>query len=237
MVLPFLADLDRALPRIRLENYRPANGSDLDMIVNYFYNMELSESLYPSLQAFEIALRNSIHLTLGLHFGTSHWFDQPGFLPHRQSRQIADARQTLTKEGKSPTPDRIIAELHFGFWHSMFNSPFEHELWRPNRSALVKQVFPYAFNRQSNRQDMWDRIDRIRIIRNRVMHYEPIWYRARLETDHDAILEALSWISPAMHETIKMCDRFSTVLVSGRESMKRKVQNEITRRYQVTQHP
>jgi hypothetical protein len=171
---------------------------------------------------------------MSTRFGSAHWFDQPGFLPLRQAKQIADARQTLTREHKPHTPDRIIAELHFGFWHSMFNSPFERSLWRPNRSALVKQVFPHASNRQSNRQAMWDRIDRIRIIRNRVMHYEPIWYRARLQADHDAILEALFWISPAMHETIAMCDRFPAVLAFGRASMAQRVQNEIARRYPVS---
>ncbi len=234
MVSQLLSDLERALPAVRLENYRPSNGNDLEMVVNYFFNIELSEALYPTLQAFEISLRNSIHATLTAHFSTAHWFDQPSFLPHRQARQVVDARTALAKESKPDTPDRIIAELHFGFWHSMFNSPFEQDLWRPNRSGLVKQVFPHASNRQSNRQDMWDRIDRIRIIRNLVMHYEPIWCRARLQTDHEAILEALYWINPPMHETIAMCDRFASILASGKATLAQKLKNEIARRYQAS---
>lgn len=231
MVAQLLVDLERALPRVRLENYRTASGSDLDMVVTYLFNIELSEALYPSLQEFEIALRNSIHTTLSGHFDTTAWFDYPGLLPSRQSNQVAQARQTLTREGKPHSPDRIIAELHLGFWHSMFNSPFERHLWRPNRSALVKQVFPYASNRQANRRDMWDRIDRIRIIRNRVMHFEPIWYRAKLETDHASILEALEWISPAMRETIDLCDRFPSLLALGKANLEQKVRGEIARRY------
>lgn len=233
MVSQFITDLERALPRVRLENYRPPNGSDLEMVVNYFHNIELSEALYPILQAFEIALRNSIHTTLTDHFSTDHWFDQPAFLPRRQVRQIADARHTLTKDGKTITPDRIIAELHFGFWHSMFNSPFEQALWRPNRSELVGKVFPNASRRQRNRQDMWDRIDRIRIIRNRVMHYEPIWYRPKLQTDHDAILEALYWISPSMHDAIAMCNRFPQILQDGRSSIETRIAVELRQRYPI----
>lgn len=234
VVAQFIAALERPVSRVRLENYRQANGSDLDMVVNYFYNLELSEALYPTLQVFEIALRNSIHLTLTRHHQTPWWFDQAEFLPQRQSRQIGDARAILTREGKPHEPDRIVAELHFGFWHSMFNSPFEQNLWRPNRSALVGQVFPQAPGKQRNRQQIWDRIDRIRIIRNRVMHYEPIWHRARLADDHSAILEALRWISPDMHDIIALCDRFLLVHGGGRADMQRRIQTEIQKRYPPT---
>jgi hypothetical protein len=231
MVTQFIADLERPISRVRLENYRPANGSDLDMVVNYFYNLERSEALYPTLQAFEIALGNSIHLTLKDHFQTDDWFDRRGFLPAWQRSQISAARATLLKEKKAHDADRIVAELHFGFWHSMFNSPFERGLWRPNHSALVGQVFPQISRKERNRQSVWDRIDRVRIIRNRVMHYEPIWYRARLQGGHGSILEALYWISPAMHQTIAMCDRFPELLLVGRTGMEVKVQAEIQRRY------
>lgn len=231
MVARFITALDRPVSRVRLENYRQANASDLDMVVNYFHNLELSEALYPTLQAFEIALRNSIHLTLTQHFQTPFWFDQPQLLPPRQSRQISDARAALAREGKPYDPDRVVAALHFGFWHSMFNSPFERGLWRPNQSALVGQVFPQAPRRQRNRQSVWNRIDRIRILRNRVMHYEPIWYRTRLNDDHSAILEALWWISPDMHDTIAMCDRFPLVHGGGRADIEHRIQNEILKRY------
>jgi len=231
IVSQFIAALERPVSSLRLENYRSATGSDLEMVVNYFYNLELSEALYPTLQAFEIALRNSIHITLTDHHQTPYWFDQEGFLPQRQERQINDARSTLTKEGKPHDPDRIVAALHFGFWHSMFNSPFEQSLWRPNQLALVGQVFPQASRKQRNRQQVWDRIDRIRIIRNRVMHYEPIWRRTRLADDHANILEALNWISPAMHDTIAMCDRFPVVQDGGRADMQQRIQLNIQNRH------
>lgn len=231
MVEQFITTLERPVSQIRLENYRHAGGSDLDMVINYFHNLELSEALYPTLQAFEIALRNSVHLTLTQYHQDPYWFDQSGFLPQRQSRNIGEARAALTRDGKSHDPDRIIAELHFGFWHSMFNSPFEQSLWRPNQSALIGQVFPLTPRKQRNRQSAWDRIDRIRIIRNRVMHYEPIWQRARLADDHGAILEALNWISPAMHDTIAMCDRFVNVHSGGRGDVHKRIEAEIQKRF------
>lgn len=239
MVAKFVAALERPVSHVRLENYRPAHGSDLDMVVNYFYNLELSEALYPALQAFEIALRNSIHLTLTQHFQMNeYWFDFPGLFPQPkppatkpwQVLSIKDAREKLSKANKPHGADRIIAEMNLGFWHGLFNRPFEDKLWRPNRSALVGEVFPLAPNSQRNRHSVWNRIDRIRIIRNRVMHYEPIWHRARLEEDHSSILETLRWISPEMHNSIAMCDRFPVVLAS-RASAEARVRQEVQRRY------
>jgi len=238
VVAQLIADLERPVSRVRLENYRPPNGSDLAMVVTYFYNIELSEALYPTLQAFEIALRNSIHLALSQHFQSANWFDRPGFYPPPrppatepwQERAIREARDQLTNESKSHDADRIVAALHFGFWHGLLNRPFEQKLWRPHHSALLGQVFPHATRRQRNRQAIWDRVDRIRIIRNRVMHYEPIWYRPHLRQDHADILEALGWISPAMQRTIAMCDRFPQVFATGRISIEQRILPEIQRR-------
>lgn len=237
MAAQFITALERPVSRVRLENYRPANGSDLDMIVNYFYNVELSEALYPTLQAFEVALRNSVHLTLSQHFHNAYWFDIPGLFPPPKPpatmpwQEVAIKRDQLTKEKKPHDADRIGAEMHLGFWHGLFNRPFENRLWRPNRSALVARVFPLAPNSQRNRQSVWNRIDRVRILRNRVMHYEPIWHRTRLNDDHSAILEALWWISPDMHDTIAMCDRFPLVHGEGRADIEQRIRNEILKRY------
>lgn len=230
MVARFIATLERPVSRVRLESYRDG-GHDFDMLVNYFYNIELSEALYPTLNAFEVALRNSVHGVLAKHFQTSYWFDQSGFLPNRQIRQVVATRDKLTKSGKYHDADRIIAELNFGFWHSMFNSPFERDIWRPSRSALVLEAFPQIPGRMRSRQDVWDRCDRIRIIRNRVMHFEPIWSRPHLENDHGKILAALRWISIEMHDTIAICDRFPSVHAHGRHDLAQRIQAEIQRLY------
>lgn len=234
MVAQFVAALERPVSRVRLENYRDS-GSDLDMVVNYFFNLELSEALYPTLQAFEIALRNSIHIVLSAHLQTSYWFDQPGFLPAWQAQQVVNARDKLTKGKRPHDADRIIAELHFGFWHSLFNSPFERNVWRPNRSELIRQVFPQVPGRRRSRQGIWDRCEQIRVLRNRVMHYEPIWSRPTILSDHADILEAIRWISIDMHDTIAMCDRFLLVHGGGRADMSRRIQIEIQKRYPPTQ--
>lgn len=238
MVAQFVAALERPISRVRLENYR--NGSsDLDMVVNYFFNLELSEALYPTLQAFEVALRNSVHLTLQQHFGTPYWFDTQGLYPPPpppetipwQEKAIQAARDNLSDHNKPHDADRIVAELHLGFWNSLFNRPFAQPLWLPNQGALLTQVFAHATRSQQVSRHIEKRITRIRLLRNRVMHFEPIWSRRHLQQSHAQILEMLLWISPAMHETIAMCDRFAAVYGGGRADMEKRIQTEIQKRY------
>jgi hypothetical protein len=222
-----------------MENYRSDNGSDLDMVVNDFFNIELSEALYPSLQAFEVALRNSVHRALSQHFATEFWFDTPGLYPlppspesiPRQREPLHAARAHLAQHNKPHNADRIVVEMHLGYWNSLFNRPFAEKLWLLNHGALLTQVFPHASRSRQVPRHLEKRITRIRLLRNRVMHFEPVWTRRHLQQNHAEILETLSWISPAMHDTIAMCDRFQQVLASGRASVENKVQDEIERRY------
>jgi hypothetical protein len=239
MVAQLVAELELPLSRERLENYRPDTGSDLDMVVNYFFNIELSEALYPSLQAFEVALRNSIHHAFTHHFGTEFWFDTPGLYPLPpfpetvpwQVDAIQAARNNLSNHKKPHDAGRIVAELHLGYWNSLFNRPFADKLWILNHGALLTHVFPHATRSQQVARHLEKRVTRTRMLRNRVMHFEPIWRRRHLKQTHEEILETLSWISTPMHETIAMCDRFQDVLALGRVSVEGRVQNEIARRY------
>jgi hypothetical protein len=227
MVAQFVAALERPISRVRLEAYRPTGTDDLTMIVNYFSNIELSEALYPTLQAFEIALRNSVHAALGRHFASEFWFDRPRLLQTRQQGSVLDARRELTKHGKPHDAGRIVAELNFGFWHSMFNRPFEAGLWHANRAALLAEVFPNLPRTLRTRLAIWNRCDQIRRLRNRVMHDEPIWARPRLLDEHAQILETLGWISSDMRTAIAMCDRFDDVFRSSRSRVGQRIKDHL----------
>jgi hypothetical protein len=47
MVARFAAALELPVSRVHLESYRPPGAGDITMIVNYPFNVELSEALYP----------------------------------------------------------------------------------------------------------------------------------------------------------------------------------------------
>ncbi len=219
--------LQRPISEVRLESYRPKAGTDFAMITNYFFNVELSEALYPSLQAFEISLRNSVDTALGNNFSDPYWFDTPGLLPHWQQGEVSKARASLARSNKPQEPGRIVAALNFGFWHSLFNSPFEQVLWRPNKAALLVDVFPQLSRRDRNRQNVYQRINTVRKLRNRVMHFEPIWNRPGLPNDHRLILEAIRWISEDMFITLATYDRFESVFANGRQSLEQRILRQV----------
>lgn len=92
-IVTYFADLERGVSRPRLAKYRPQNGTDLETAVNYFWNIELSEALYPGFAALEITLRSGIHEVLTAREGADMWFRS--LLEPRQLKTFADAYVVL----------------------------------------------------------------------------------------------------------------------------------------------
>ena len=189
------------------------------MVATYFWNLALSEALYPTLQSLEVAVRNAIHATATRAYGTDLWFDRSGLLLPRERNAIAEARLELTQHRKPLNAGRIVAALSFGFWTSVLSRPYERPIWHANRLALLRAAFPHAPRRFQNRGAIWDRCNEIRRLRNRIMHAEPVWNRASLQQEQNDILEAVGWISPELHDTIGRFDRFPAVYLTGRAAI------------------
>jgi hypothetical protein len=236
MVSAFVAGLALPVSSDRLESYRPPNGTDLELLVNYLWNMELTEAIFPCLHAAEISFRNAIHTAASARYGTDFWFDRRDVLMAGQSKSIARACSRLTGNQKPHTAGRIVAELSFGFWVSLLNRPYERRVgtspadrlyWhdRANRPALLLAAFPHLTNRYRTRRAVEGRFRQIVELRNRVAHHEPIWSRPDLKREHNLILGAIGWISPQMREAIALCDRFADIHEHGRARVEVKVRS------------
>lgn len=222
LVAQFVTDLHLPLSQIRLEGYRPRNGSDLDMVTNYFWNIDLAEALVPALHAAELALRNGMHAGMTASRGTDMWFYEPGLLEGGQLGDFARALAKVSKRG-SATSGRIVAELTFGFWVSMLNAPYEQRLWAPDHYSLFRTVFLGA---PGSRKDVSDRFVMINRLRNRVFHFEPIWNDPLLLNKHGQIHDAIAWISPTFRMAITSVDRFPTVF-RGREQIQARLERQL----------
>jgi hypothetical protein len=111
------------------------------------------------------------------------------------------------------TPGRLVAELHFGFWCSLFDVRYEHgqRLW----PWLAQEIAPYAPKASRQRKILSARLNRIRLLRNRIFHYEPIWHWKDLADQHLAILEVLDWMNPSVTSLLNTMNRFPAALSSG----------------------
>jgi len=215
MQTQFSHQLIQALSAERLNAYRgrlAPTASEREVLGRYAWNMALSESLYPSLQLLEITLRNTIHRAASTEFGQAYWFDSAGVLQHNHERDaISKAKATLTQQHKPLDANRIVAEVNFGFWTSLLDRRYEQTLW----PRLLKPAFPHMPRQQRTRANLSKRFHRVRQLRNRVFHHEPIWHWHDLAQQHHDILEAISWIEPAARNLVTLVDRFPAVHTQG----------------------
>ena len=212
MQVPFSYD-DHTLPVLqnsvsaaRLQRYvEIATGDVAQALRLYMWNTALSEALYGPLQGLEITLRNKVHEGLAGIFG-AHWYDDQRLqLRHAQQQQITNAKQTLGFQGKRIEPERVLAELNFGFWVGLFGSKYETPLWRSHlRPLLVNAPSPFL------RKDIHDALFEIRLLRNRIAHHESILQR-RLPEEHGLILTVIQWFCADTAAWVAHHSRFSTV--------------------------
>jgi hypothetical protein len=160
----------------------------------------------------EIALRNSLHHFLSARLHGSAWYDVVSGLPSWQQEQLGDARQKLLAAGKSVTPGRMVAELHFGFWTGFFNKCHART---GLGHALASRAFPHAPRSERDLRKLDARWKRIRELRNRVFHHERIIHWADLESQHAALLEVIGWASPELAQLAVALDRFTAIRRQG----------------------
>jgi len=219
----FAQKLTQALSHERLSAYArraPEHGNRV-LFAHYAWNMALSESLYPVLQALEVLLRNTVDNAAQHHFGKEDWYDDSRIIQHPNDRVSIDkAKRILSRQNKPLDPGRIIAELNFGFWTSLFDRRYEQVLW----PRLIKTAFPYMPRRIRTRQTLSRRLHKIRILRNRIFHHEPIWYWQDLPQQHVDILQAISWIEPAMGDLVQTIDRFPSTYDNGLDEIIHKLE-------------
>lgn len=195
--------------------------SQNESLIVYSWNIELSKSLYPALQILEIALRNALHEALTENYQTVYWFDLP-FLYRKEREQVNEAKENLWKQRKSIEVGRVVAELSFGFWTSLFDLRYEHNqiLW----PKLLKSIFPYLPKGQRTRSFLSCELNRIRRLRNRVFHYEPIWHWKNLPEQHSTLKYLISSLSISAARYLTTLDQFSEVYDGGRLEIKDKVE-------------
>ena len=195
----------------RFNVYLAKTNSDFDKAYRlYKANIELSEAFYPILSVLEISLRNAIHGTLKNHFQDEYWFKNK--LPVEFLPFISEATQKLTAQRKNITADRIIAELNFGFWNRLFNRNYTALLWKP-----LRLIFKNTPKHLRQRDTIADALFRIRTLRNRIYHYEPIFGNLQdIENLYNEMLNFLTWLDNDLPKLLTDIDRFNDILKNAR---------------------
>lgn len=231
------------LSEARLNAYRQRlpDADDLDVLAHYYWNVALSQALYVSLQAVEVALRNRLHAALTEIYRNERWFETtstPQLTDWHQQEVERVIRKIMARDRRMfniaaphpPATGRIVAELSFGFWVGLLNKEYaenRHGLWRGD---LIIRTFPHIPSDEPStmrnrriyrtRRALSVRFNRILSLRNRVFHHEPVWYWSdppiqNLGEQHNDILETLRWMDPVLQKTVTHIDDFSQVYGEG----------------------
>ena len=168
------------ITQIRLKNY--SNFEE------YKQNLYDSEKYYILLSIFEISLRNSIDVYFKNKISNS-WLDSD-ILHHDTIQRINEAKNKILQRKEKITYDKIIAELPFGFWTSLFRKSYTNLL----RIKDIKFIFPNMVSKQQkliNRNILDKKLNNIRKFRNRIFHYEKIINKVEFENIENEIFELL----------------------------------------------
>ena len=199
------AIVNQSISSDRFASYSTRGKSDaVEGMAYYLWNIALCEALYPSLDVLEVALRNQIHNVLTDQLGREDWYDMKGFLHGNELDKVKASKGKLKKRGKARKPGRIIAELNFGFWTALFGNPYE-KFWY----KIIKSVFPNE--RSISIKLVRQRLHYLKLLRNRVYHYESILGLNDLPSLNLKAQEIIGWINPDFNQIIKPMDRYEAV--------------------------
>lgn len=174
-----------------MATYEAAAGvsgdEDLSALNLYAWNAKVSGALLAPLHLCEVVVRNAVAEAFEAMYGP-RWPWSPGLersLPdptrgYSPRRDLQSARRSVHTTGK------VIPELKFAFWQNVFTQRHDLRLWNPH----LMRVMPHLNASKSIpelRTDIYNELECIRKLRNRIAHHEPIFTR-NLEEDFGKIV-------------------------------------------------
>jgi hypothetical protein len=201
----------------RLQRFLQATGNSKAKAQKlYRVNLRVSQAFYPVLHLFEIFLRNTVYDHISRHFSNPNWIvseksgfmSDPSLTPSRflLRKSIEKAERTIIRKGSTVTSGKVIAELSFGFWTSLFDT---------HHYRLIGGAPIHAFQHKpayANRNMINQKLNRIRGFRNRIYHNEPICFDGstidftKAQKIKNELYDLLSWIDSDLTDYVEYFD-------------------------------
>lgn len=168
-----IAAITTAISPTRLGTYLNAGGfgagaTALDI---YVWNALVSCALFSTLHICEVVMRNAIAHALELKYG-ANWPWHTGF-----ERSLAAWPKAELQSARQGNPvgstGKVIAELKFAFWCKMFTAGQDQHIWHAHMHTVFPHL-PLPLTVTASRQMIYDDMEALRSLRNRIAHHEPI---------------------------------------------------------------
>jgi hypothetical protein len=205
--------LQARIARPRFDTYLAATSGDQARALRlYEWNIASSAAFHETLGQLEVLLRNALDEQLRRWHrkvlgGDGNWHVDASTPLHSDLRsQIEDARRRA-RRGGAETQDRVVAELMFGFWRYLLDARHQPTLWAP----ALRHAFPHL--RPRIRTEIYDRVERLHALRNRIAHHEPI-HAQPLRERLDEVLVVAGCICPTTAAWIWSTTRVPQILAA-----------------------
>lgn len=193
-------DFERVLSQERMARYLNAcNGDSKKAMTLYRYNLRLSQEMFTIISCFEVALRNAIDQNLSQHMGQDWLRDSimPNGIFHNNPKCVETAKIIQKSYNKltqtnAYTHSQLITEMKFGVWKYMFSQKqFQvtgQTLLRvfPNKTKSTPQL-------QINHTYIYNELDNINKLRNRIAHHEPICFGINGQVIDTSYIQSKYW--------------------------------------------
>ncbi|MCQ2128255.1 MAG: Abi family protein [Bacteroidaceae bacterium] len=175
-------DFEHILSYSRIQRYVDAcNGDTRKAMTLYRLNLHLSQEMFTIVSCFEVALRNAIDKNMIINFGNEWLKDAQladGIFDNKKcykTKNIIRYAYNKAVKQKSYSHEGLLSDMDFGVWKYMF-APNEYSAI--GRTLL--KIFPNkptsSATMQYNNKYVFNELDKINKMRNRIAHHEPICF-------------------------------------------------------------
>lgn len=177
----------------------------------YIWNAEVASAFLVPLHLCEVAIRNAVADAIAAQYGP-RWPWARGFQAsllapptgYNPRADLAGARRNTSSTGK------VIPELKFVFWQKMLTSRYDNAIWN-HQLATVLPGADASIGVPALRARVYNDLDRIRILRNRIAHHEPIITR-NLAADLAAIKDLVTLRSGDLSQLLAAAEHVSAII-------------------------
>lgn len=194
---PLKQAIKNALSAARISTYEAATTVVPQLsgaLALYAWNSQVSAAMLSPLHMCEVVIRNAISDALTAEYGEqwpwNHAFEMS--LPTSGKFNMR-AHLTAKRKGK-PTAGKVIPELAFVFWEKMFTGRFDGQIWNKHLKNVMPNINA-TWNTQVARGEINKDLNKIRGLRNRIAHHEPIFNRV-LANDFQLIEKLINFRCP-----------------------------------------
>lgn len=217
-------DFEYIMSTPRMNRYLGAcNNNTKKAMTLYRKNLKLSQELFTVISCFEVALRNAIDRHYSNIYGNNWLRDfarTGGIFDNSNTYKSRTAiNDTISKLGTLYTHPRLVSELGFGFWRFLF-ARHQYRIAGRTLQHIFPNLPPTTRSIQYNAAKIFDQLERVNKIRNRIAHHDPICFRNgmnQINTNfplsyYNTIIELFNWLDINATELLYGLDKVNKLI-------------------------